>query len=744
MARFSPLFRRQLLIAAAIAASIGVLAFSVYLLALDREVRTRFAGARWALPAQVYAAPLEIYPGVALSRDALRRELERLGYRAVRKLEGPGTFTVGRARIEAHTRPFVFWDGPQPATRVKVDFDPQQVAEIYEPDNRQGRTLPLRLDPMLIGSIYPSAGEDRVLVRLDEVPPLLAAGLIYVEDRHFERHSGLDPLAIARALWANLRAGHTVQGGSTITQQLVKNFFLSNQRTWRRKINEAFMALLLEVHYSKQEILEAYLNEVHLGQDGDRAVHGFGLASQFYFNKPVAELQAHEIALLIAMVKGPSFYNPRKQPERARQRRDLVLGLLAQAGFLTEEDHQFALHMGLGVVSDPGGGVARYPAFVDLVKRQLRGQYPETDLTDVGLRIFTTLEPRAQEALEKRLLQDLPRLEKGYKIKPDTLQGAGVVTSVQGGEVLALVGGRDVRYPGFNRALDAYRPIGSLAKPFVYLAALMQPENYNLATQLSDEPIEISLPNGTVWAPQNYDKELHGDVPLYTALAESYNLATVHLGMAVGVDKVRAIFRAAGLPQEPPPLPSLFLGALDLSPLEVSQIYGTLAASGYQTPLLAIREVVAQDGAPLVRYSLRVRQTLPEAPVYLLNWALQRVMTDGTAAVAKAYLPPGVRLAGKTGTTNDLRDSWFAGYGDDRVVVIWLGRDDNQPAGLTGAAGALQIWAPLVRDLGIKSLSGPPPPQVELSERCDSQPAIPYIQGHEPSACSDWKSLFRW
>jgi penicillin-binding protein 1B len=739
-----PESKRFLLIAGAVAASVTVLAFCIYLLALDREIRTRFAGARWALPAQVYAAPLEIYPGVSLSRDALRRELVRLGYRVVRKLEGPGTFAVGRERIEVQTRPFIFWDGLQPSMRVEVDFDTQHVAEIYEPDNKQGRTLPLRLDPMLIGSIYPTAGEDRVLVKLAEVPPLLAAGLIHIEDRNFEHHSGLDPLAIVRATWANLRAGRAVQGGSTITQQLVKNFFLNNQRTWRRKINEAFMALLLEAHYSKEEILEAYLNEVHLGQDGGRAVHGFGLASQFYFNKPLAELQAHEIALLIAVVKGPSFYNPRRNPERARERRDLVLSLLAQAGFIAPPDYQAALRKDLDVVSDTGGGVARYPAFVELVKRQLRGQYPETDLTDVGLRIFTTLEPRSQEALEKRLLQDLPRLEKGYKMKPDTLQVAGVVSSVQGGEVLGLVGGRDVRYPGFNRALDAYRPIGSLAKPFVYLAALMQPENYHLATMLNDEPIEIGLPNGTVWAPQNYDKELHGEVPLHSALAQSYNLATVHLGMAVGVGKVREIFRAAGLPQEPPPLPSLFLGALDLSPLEVSQLYGTLAASGYLTPLLAIREVVAQDGQPLVRYPLRVRQTLPEGPVYLLNWALQRVMTEGTGAGAYAYVPPSVQLAGKTGTTDDLRDSWFAGYGDDRVVVIWLGRDDNQPAGLTGAAGALQIWAPLVRDLGIKGLSGPPPPQVELSEKCDSQLAIPYIQGYEPSDCSDWKSLFRW
>ena len=738
-------FRRFGIGSAVLLASLGCILFGLYLLNLDREVRTKFAGARWALPAQVYAAPLDLYTGIALSRDDVRKELERLGYRMIRKLEGPGSFEMGRTRIDVQTRAFRFWDGLQPGLKVRLEFSGRSVIQMIDLDRRRGLPL-LRLDPMLIGSIYPTAGEDRVLVSLQGVPPMLPSALIDIEDHRFADHHGLDLLAIARASWANLRARRTVQGGSTITQQLVKNFFLSNERTWRRKLNEALMALLLEAHYAKDEILEAYLNEVHLGQDGGRAIHGFGLASQFYFNKPLEELQPQEIALLVGLVKGPSYYNPRRNPERAKERRDLVLGQLASSGILGPEAYQAALKKPLGIAGGTGGGIERYPAFVDLVKRQLRGQYPESDLTDEGLRIFTTLAPRAQEALETRLQDGLARLETGRRMKPDTLQGAGVVTRVEGNEVLALVGGREVRYPGFNRALDARRPIGSLVKPFVYLSALMQPQRYNLLTPLMDEAIELRMENGSVWAPQNYDHVEHGAVPLHEALANSYNLATVHLGLDIGLNDVRQILHAAGAPGDLSPLPSMLLGALDLAPVEVAGMYGTLAASGFQTPLTAIREVLTREGEPLSRYPLEVQRVLPEAPVYLLNWALQEVILRGTGASIAASMPPDTRWAGKTGTTDDLRDSWFAGYGSDVLSLIWVGRDDNEPAGLTGASGALQIWAPLMRDLRAQGLDPLPPPGIDDSEPCKVEDGleIPYMQGYRPAPCNDGKSLFNW
>ncbi|HUP92118.1 MAG TPA: penicillin-binding protein 1B [Solimonas sp.] len=723
--------------------SVALAAFSLYLVKLDREIRGRFAGARWALPAQVYAAPLELYPGLMVRPEDLKHELDRLGYREVGVMDGPGTYAAAKDRIEVHTRAFRFWDDTQPSLQLALDLTTAGVTAVQDLEAGAPREI-VRLDPMLIGSIYPQQqGEDRALVKLAEVPPLLSAGLIAVEDKGFRWHFGVSVRGIARALWANFRAGKTVQGASTITQQLVKNFFLTNRRDFKRKVKEMLMAMLLEAHYTKDEILEAYLNEIWLGQDGDRAVHGFGLGSQFYFNKPAAELRAHEIAMMVAIVKGPSEFNPRRRPDHVKARRDLVLEIFHEENLLTDAEYKAALAQPLGVVGSKTGGAERYPAFVDLVKRQLRGGYKEEDLTNEGLRIFTTLDPRAQEILERRLVEALPELEKMRKMKPETLEAAGVVTSVDGGEVLALVGGRDVRFSGFNRALDAQRPIGSLAKPFVYLTALMDPGRFNLHTILPDAPVELKMPHGAVWAPRNYDKEFHGPQPLYMALAQSYNLPTVHLGLEVGPPAVRNTMQAAGYTGDVAPLPSLFLGAVDIDPLEVAQMFGTLAAGGFQSPLSAIREVQTLDFQPLSRYPIQVRRNLPEAPVYLLNWALQQVLSFGTGRSAYNILPPGIALAGKTGTTDDYRDSWFAGFGADRVAVVWVGRDDNKPTGLSGASGALPIWARVMKDLEARPLDRSPPADVEeqltdpatglrADEGCGNAIVMPFERGYAP------------
>ena len=725
--------------------SVGVLVFAGYLLKLDREIRDRFAGARWALPAQVYASPLELYPGLSLSAAELTHELQRLGYRQDPQVTGTGTYAAGERRVDIYLRPFNYWDGAQAAQRLSVQFSESQILALAAMDSGEPREI-TRVEPMLIGSIYPKQGEDRVLVRIDAVPALLRDGLIAVEDRSFHSHLGVSVKGILRATVANLRAGHVVQGGSTLTQQLIKNFFLNSKQTWQRKINEAFMALLLEGHYEKNEILEAYLNEVHLGQDGNRAVHGFGLGAHFYFNKPLDELRTHEIALLVGLVKGPSFYNPRRNEARALKRRDLVLSVFKDEGLIDEAAYESAIAQPLGVVRGRGGGVERYPAFVELVRRQLRGQYKEEDLTSEGLRIFTTLDPRAQEALERRIVEGLPPLEKARRMKAGTLEAAGVVASADGGEVLGLVAGRDVRFPGFNRALDAQRPIGSLAKPFVYLTALQRPADYHLHSFLSDEPIALKMPHGATWQPKNYDRQLHGPQPLYVALAQSYNLPTVHLGLAIGTESVMQTLRAAGYGGDAKALPSVFLGALDASPLEVAQMYSTLASGGFLAPLSAIREVQTTDGKPLQRFPIQVQQTLPEGPVYLLNWALRQVMAIGTGRAVHSVVPPGTMLAGKTGTTDDYRDSWFAGFGADRVAVVWIGRDDNQPTGLSGANGALPIWAKVMRDLRVRGLDPIPPPDIEealvdplsgqrADAACLNAIVVPFMAGFAPA---DW------
>lgn len=716
---------------------------------LDAKVRDRFEGARWTLPAKVYAQPLELYAGEELGPQELVSSLRRQGYRNSSQLDGPGGYRRAGSAVEIHTRRFQFWDGEQAAQKIRVSFNGQRVSNIASLSGDQDLPI-VRLDPLLIGSIYPAQGEDRILVKLGSVPPMLPAGLIVVEDRQFMEHFGLSPKAILRAAVANAKAGRVVQGGSTITQQLVKNFYLSNSQTLVRKANEAIMAILLDAHYEKEAILEAYLNEVYMGQDGGRAIHGFGLASYFYFQKPLEELQPQEIALLIGMVKGPSYYNPRRYPDRARNRRNLVLDMFHGAGFIDDKETTQAKRRDLGVVDKAPKGTTQYPAFIDLVRRQLKGQYKDEDLTDEGLRIFTTLDPQVQSVVEAEIGQGVKDLERSRGLKEGEIQSAAVVTSTEGGRVLALVGGRDTRFAGFNRALDARRPIGSLMKPVVYLTALDQPSRYNVLTPLDDGPINHRLPNGDIWRPQNYDNRSHGQVPLYEALVHSYNLATSRLALDVGIPKVVSTLKDLGYSGDPIAVPSLALGAVDMSPLEVAQIYNTLAAGGYYTPLLSIRAVTTQEGEPLSRYPLQIRKVVDDHALFLLNWAMQKVVREGTARSAYNTIPDRLNVAGKTGTTDELRDSWFAGYAQNRVSVVWVGRDDNAKGSFTGSSGALQLWARIMRDLKPRSFDPLQPEGVEVipvrlnqqeivpgqtrpREDCTTATQVPFMAGYVPN-----------
>lgn len=721
-------------------AAIGAGAYAVH---LDQTVREQFEGKRWTLPAYVYARPLELFPGAPLSAAQLEQELRLLNYRPA--AEGPlraGSYQRQGERVRLVTRPFTYWDGREAAAALELQFEGGMLAALHGLGGAAAPEL-ARLDPAVIGRIYPAHHEDRILLKLEQLPPLLRDGLKAVEDRHFDSHWGVDPLAVLRALWANVREGEVVQGGSTLTQQLVKNFFLSNDRTLSRKLNEAVMAVLLEAHYSKREILEAYGNEIYLGQDNRRAIHGFGLASQFYFGEDVGELEPHQIALLIGLVKGPSYYDPRRHPQRALARRNLVLDIMAESGLLDAQRLAQARARPLAVIARPPA-TSGYPAFLDLVRRQLGRDYREEDLRTEGLRIFTTLDPLLQGAAERAVSRRLATLEKQRGFKAGTLEGAVVVTSVSSGEVLAAVGGRDPRFAGFNRVLDAERQIGSLIKPVVYLTALQQPSRYTLITPLDDGPLSLPALGGKRWEPQNYDKQFHGEVPLHSALAHSYNVATVRLGMDVGLDRVLETLRLLGIEREIKPYPAMLLGAMSLTPFEVTQMYHTVANGGFYTPLRAIREVVSADGTPLQRYPLELTQAVDAPAVHLLTAALQEVVTGGTAASLSKWLPPELGVAAKTGTTDGLRDSWFAGYTGDRVAVAWVGRDDNKPAGYTGAGGAMTVWGDLFAAAGTAPLIASPPAGVEqvwidpalalrANERCPGAVQWPFIEGSAPS-----------
>ena len=712
------------------------LAGGIYLFWLDLWVQREFDGRRWALPARVYARPMELYVGAPVSRRQLMDELDRLGYQRQRLADQPGTFAVTEGGVAVHRRPFRFWDADETAVTVHVHFAEGRVLDL-----RRGTAVVdlLRLDAPLIGSFYPASDEDRVLVRLQEVPTLLVEALIAVEDRGYWTHHGISPRGIARALWVDIRAGEAVQGGSTLTQQLVKNFFLTPERSLRRKLQEAAMALMLERHYSKEEILETYLNEVFLGQVGKRAVHGFAQASWLYFGRPLQELGTGQLALLAGMVKAPSAYNPRRQPDQAKARRDLVLSVMVREGILDDRAAQTARAQPLGVTESSPIGANRYPDFLDLVRRQLRRDYPDSVLREEGLRLFTTLDTAVQEDLEETLRADrlFPSRE---------LQAAAVVTQVATGEVLALAGARKARAGGFNRALDAVRPVGSLVKPAVYLAALESPERFHLATSLPDEPLEVALDNGDVWVPQNADKRFRGSVPLLDGLVQSLNVPTVNLGLAVGTERVADTLRRLGITRRIQTNPSLLLGALELSPIEVAQVYLTLADSGFHTPLRAIRSVTDHAGEPVNRYPLRVQQTIAPVPAFLINMLLREVVVRGTARSLAVRFPPELGIAGKTGTSDDTRDAWFAGFTGNLVTVVWVGRDDNAQTGLHGASGALPLWAEFMARQNLQPLVLPQPQEIVWVRapggvpsvsggpgHCNGEPALPVAAQYVPS-----------
>lgn len=712
-----------------------------YVLRLDKQITDRFEGRRWELPARIYARPLELYVGKTLSPDKLVKELIQLRYSRVDIPDKPGEYSVKGTVFTIYSRNFPFPDALRPAILVELEIKNKTATHLSDHSSREPLTL-FRLEPVQYASIYPAHNEDRLLIKLADAPELLIKTLLLVEDRKFYDHWGVRPLAIIRAALANLKAGKTLQGGSTLTQQLVKNIFLSSEQTLSRKVNEAIMALLLEYHYSKNEILEAYLNEVYLGQDGQRAIHGFAMASRFYYGRNLAELEPVQIALLVGIVKGASYYNPRQHPERAKARRDKVLDILAPAEPNSREEIGQLKNSPLAVTREIPSGITPYPAFLQLVRRQLKRDYKDEDLRSEGLSIFTTLDPMIQQQAEDSLTGELAAIEnrKGDKAKK-TLQGALVVTSVDQGEIVAVVGDRTPQQAGFNRALDMKRPVGSVIKPAVYLTALTRPKSYNLLTTLYDIPLKVPV-TGKDWQPENYDHIFHGPLPLMQALVHSYNVATVQLGMDLGLDAVIDTLKELGTQEDIASYPSLLLGAVELPPIDVLQMYQTIAAGGYITPLRAILAVTDQQNNTLQRYPLTVQQAVDPGAVFCLTTALQAVTTTGTAMSLQHLLPKGLTVAGKTGTTDKLRDSWFAGFSGRHAAVAWVGRDDNKPTGLTGATGAMRVWAATMAGISTNPLQPQPPDNIDwyyadisagkiLSRECgkDRGSLLPFIRG---------------
>jgi len=688
---------------AAVALGLGFLI--PYTLYLNSQVTQRFGELRWQIPTRVYARPLVLSPGVAMNATTLKTELAASGYRDDGTGSSPGTYRLQGATFHIASRGYVDVDGRVAPRRVEVVVSGGQVASLRDSADRKGLKV-ARLDPARIATLYGQKQEERRLVRISETPELLVTGLQAVEDKDFARHHGIDLSGIVRAVWVTLRSGgETRQGASTLTQQLARSGLLGigKEQTITRKFNEVLYALIMEARYDKSTILEAYLNQVYLGQRGKQAIHGVSSGAEFWFGRDLNALTSEQVALLIGMVKGPSYYDPRRNPERALDRRNFVLGKLHENKLIDDAEYQRALTAPLGVSKTPGIAAAnRFPAYVDLVRRQLGHDYPESVLQGAGLNVFTGMSPSAQAYAEGAVAHTIKALQN--KRRPE-LQTGLVVTDVHNGDVLAVVGSVDVAEPGFNRAIEAQRPVGSLLKPFVYLLALAQPDRFSLASWVDDSPVTVKLSRGRNWTPDNADRRSHGTVRLIDALARSYNQATVRVGMQVGPERLTQLMHVlAGLKAESNP--SVILGSTDQSPYGMAQLYQFLASGGEIQPLHAVRGVVDAQGKLLKRYdkSPAPAQEGDSIAANLISVGLQQVVSSGTAAGLNADGLSRLQAAGKTGTSNDGRDSWYAGYTGDHLAVIWMGNDQNEQTGLYGASGAMRVWSGIFRNLPSKAL----------------------------------------
>ena len=737
--------------AALVAAFVAVAMFAAaWVFAGSFESRVR------GVPSRVYSDTFLLYPGQRFSASDLQAKLRRLGYKEVTgKAEYGGLYRRARGGFEIHLRPFDHPVSPLPERLVQVRFSGSEISSLRDLDSGKPLDL-LEIEPEQVAAFYEEIREARILITLDDVPPRLVDTLLVTEDQRFYSHHGIDALAILRAAGANVRHLGVVQGGSTITQQLIKNVYLNRERTFGRKFLEAMMAVLLEIRYSKEEILTAYLNEVYLGQQGSIAITGFGEAARFYFGKDLKDLDLSETALLVGMIRAPGQYNPFLRPERAIERRRQVLTSMVEEGKLTPEEFEAAADRPLDLlrVHDIAN---RAPYFLDYLSAQLRDIVPEQALRRGGLRVFTSLDLGIQGRAERALREGLDQIEQTYafalgqKKDPERrgkLQGCIIALRPESGQVVAMVGGRRYDESQFNRAVQAKRQPGSLMKPFIYMTgfALAQKgkiPSFTPATILEDEPLEV-ISGGKVWSPQNYDHEFHGAVSVREALERSLNIPAVRAARDMGLPAVIDTLRSVGLTSRLMAVPSLALGAFEVEPMEVASAFSVIANYGVRAEPVTVREVVAPDGQVLQSKHVELEPVVSPQAAYLTLELMRGVVAEGTAASLRALGFAG-EVAAKTGTTDDLRDAWFAGFTPRLLVLVWVGYDDNFPVGLTGAQAALPIWAEMMRGLGNEAEGTFREPEGMVWEevdpgtgqlaswRCPERRAELFIAGTEPS-----------
>ena len=666
----------------------------VYGIYLDGIVKNKFEGNKWEIPVQVYAKAETLTVGQHINLSVLAETLDFSRYQRVTRVTQPGEYAMSASRIIIFRREFSFDNAMQMANKITVDVTNKTISKI---DIANKSVKSIQIDPILMDRMLSNNKEDRVLTPLGNVPELLLDTLLLVEDRNFYFHSGVSPIGILRALYNNIRAGRTVQGGSTLTQQLVKNMFLTRKKTLWRKANEAVMSLLLEYRYSKDQLLEAYINEVYLGQNYANAIHGFGLASQFYFNESIEDLSVEQIAMLVGIVKGPSFYDAWRKPENTIKRRDLVLKLMFEKEYISKNEYVDAVESSLTVREKRRFTKQKFPTYIQLVNHELGDLLSDYDRTS-GVFVFTGFSHYSQLLLENTVQEKLPLLDETN----ENLQVAMIVSDIESGEIKAMIGGNKKGYEGFNRALNANRPIGSLIKPAIYIAALERYEQYTLATVLDDKPISLASDNGNDWKPKNYNGKYKGKVSLLDALVESLNVPTVNLGMKLGLTPVAEVVHLLGFERDIITRPSMLLGAINMSPFEVNQLYLPIASQGFNKHGHAITSIVSSNGETLWEAIPLEEQLFSMQASYLLDYALSDVTKRGTAR-SLTWRLKNKKVAGKTGTTNEQRDSWFIGYDDKHLVTTWLGRDDNKPTQHTGSSGSLVLFADFMAKQGVSN-----------------------------------------
>ena len=709
-----------------------------YVSILDSKVVNKLDGVLWTVPAKVYARPLELAEGGKINVDVLKKELEILSYELTKGIpDTPGEFSQSQQSVNIFIRGF----GSQEPGLYRLKIENDKIDSIKRKD---GISIDLiQLEPLSIGGMFPSHLQDRILLNFSQVPKDLEEMILVVEDRNFYSHKGISLKSIMRAFIKNTKALGIEEGGSTITQQLAKSLFFSPEQTIRRKIKEAIAALLIEMHYSKQEILLAYINDVFIAQSGRRAIHGFGLASQFFFGTDLKNLSLDQKALLVGMLKGPSLYSPINNPDRAKTRRDLVLSLIKNDSLINEEEYLDLKGKSLKVIPPSFKSLSKYPAFNDIVTLDLRKNFDDSDLRTKGLKIITNLDPVVQDYLEESIKDTKLKLKRKYGSQLNGLEGAGIVIDSFSGEVVAAIGSTKPNNYGFNRAINAVRPIGSLVKPFIYLSALQHYTKYNLSTLLDDSKLSVSLPGSKLWEPNNFDKKFHGNVPLHVALSESYNVATTRLGMDLGYSVVQETFTKLGIEKKIPKYPSIFVGSFEMTPLEAIQAYQTIASEGFYSPLNSIRTVESSGDVLSLSYPYKIEQRFRPEPIYLLKFVLKQTFISGTARGFSSRVIEKWKTGGKTGTSDDQRDSWFVGYAGNYLMVVWLGFDDNRKSPLTGRTGALQVWKNFMSRLDPIAYEVRKPSRIRYEwvdvkdgllsgERCKGSILIPFVEGTEP------------